>query len=255
MEPSGAAQGAISSIYNIIILLFLPSKLNNPMINETKKSPLKTIAGSLPFYYGWIILLVVMIASIVAGVGQTYGISVFNPSIMDSLGMSHTLLSGTYMVGTLLAALPQPYLGSLIDRFGIRRTMSVVVVLLGASCLFFSFVNSLLTLLIGFFLLRFLAHGAFNLFTFSMPAMWFREKLGTATGIVNVGFPISVAVIPPFFLFLNNQVGWRTSYLRLGILVWVIMLPILIFIYRDNPREVGLEMDGSPPGKDMTEQI
>ena len=215
----------------------------------------KSIAARLPFYYGWIIVLVVIISTVVSGVGQTFGISVFNPSISKSLGLNLTSLSGAYMAGTLLAALPQPFLGSLMDRFGIRRTMFGIVGLLGATCIFFSTINSLTSLLIGFFFLRLLGHGAFILFANNTPAMWFKKILGSATGIVSLGFPISIALVPAIFLYLNNQIGWRASYMRLGFLVWIIMLPILVFIFRDNPQEIGLKMERSPAGSNNQPKI
>jgi len=56
-----------------------------------------------PVYYGWIILPVVVVIHLACGPGQTIGISVFNPSIRESLGLSHSALSGAYMLATLLA--------------------------------------------------------------------------------------------------------------------------------------------------------
>ena len=187
---------------------------------------------------------VAIIAQAVTGVGQTYGISVFNPSLLNTLEISLSALTGTYMVGTLLAAIPQPYIGTIMDRIGIRVTMSGVVVLLGGACLFFSRVHSPLTLLIGFFLLRLLGQGALSLLAGNIPAMWFQEKLGTVTGIVSGGFSLSMAVIPAFFLFLINRGGWRLAYAQLGALVWIIMLPLMLFIFRNNPGEVNQLMDG-----------
>ena len=209
-----------------------------------------TLASRLPFYYGWLMVPIAVITTAVTGVGQTYGISVFNPSLLETLGISLSALSGAYMAGTLLASLPQPVIGSVMDRFGIRRTMLGVVLLLGAACLFFARVNSLLTLFVGFFLLRLLGQGALSLLAGNISAMWFKEKLGTAAGIVSGGFSISMAVIPAFFLILINRFGWRASYTRLGILVWLIMLPILLLIFRNNPGDVGQEMDGTKPEKD-----
>jgi len=148
------------------------------------------------------------------------------------------------MAGTMLASLPQTFIGSLMDRFGIRRTMFGVIVLLGGACLTFARVNSLFTLFLGFFTLRLLGQGALSLLAGNIPAMWFREKLGTATSIVNGGFSISMAFIPAFFLAMVNRIGWRASYTRLGFLVWVIMLPILLLVFRNNPGDVGQEMDG-----------
>jgi MFS family permease len=222
------------------------------MAGSGKKPLLHNLAARLPFFYGWVMLPVAIIATAVTGVGQTYGISVFNPSLLKTLGISLSALSGAYMAGTLLASLPQPYIGSLMDRFGIRRTMLGIVVLLGAACLLFARVNSVFTLFLGFFTLRLLGQGGLSLLAGNIPAMWFRDKLGTATGIVSSGFSISMAIIPAFFLYLSTTYGWRGAYTRLGFLVWVIMLPILFLIFRNNPEEVGQEMDGVNAGEKET---
>ena len=209
-----------------------------------EKSPKIGLAGRLPFFYGWLMVPVAIIAQGVTGVGQTYGVSVFNPSLLETLGISLTALTGAYMVGTLMASLPQAYIGSLMDRFGIKRTMIGVVILLGGACLFFAQVDSFVTLLIGFFLLRLLGQGGLSLLSGNIPAMWFQEKLGTVTGIVNSGFSISMAVIPAFFLYLINRLGWRSAYSWLGLLVWLIMLPILILVFRNKPADVDQFLDG-----------
>jgi MFS family permease len=218
------------------------------------KSPNKSFAARLPFYYGWLMLPVAVIATAVTGVGQTYGVSVFNPSLLESLGISLSALSGAYMAGTLLASLPQTYVGSLMDRFGIRRSMIGVVLLLGAACLFFARVNSLVTLFIGFFFLRLLGQGALSLLSGNIPAMWFREKLGTATGIVSSGYSISMAILPAFFLSLINRVGWRTAYTRLGFLIWAIMLPILLLVFKNKPGDVGQKIDGQTDGPNKSQE-
>jgi MFS family permease len=213
---------------------------------SSNQSQIKThwLASKLPFYYGWPIVFVSIVSQSVTGVGQTYGVSVFNPSLLDDLGISLSILTGTYMIGTLAAALPQPYIGSLMDRYGIQRTTIMVGLLLGGACFFFSRVSSTITLLMGFFLLRLLGQGALSLLAGNMPAMWFHQKLGTVTGIVSSGFSVSMAVVPPFFLFLINQAGWRSAYSFLGILVWLILMPLLLLIYKDKPEDVGQEMDG-----------
>ncbi|MFN2282495.1 MAG: MFS transporter, partial [Anaerolineales bacterium] len=198
------------------------------------------LAGRLPFYYGWLMVPVAMVAQAVTGVGQTYGISVFNPSLLESLGISLSALSGAYMVGTLAAALPQTLIGSLMDRLGIRKTTLGILLLLGAACQLFSRVDSLPALLVGFFSLRLLGQGALSLMAGNIPALWFRKRLGTVTGIVSSGFSISMAVLPPFFLYLINQLGWRAAYARLGVLVWLIALP-LVALLRDGPADVGQE--------------
>ena len=204
----------------------------------------ETLARRFPFYYGWVMMPVVVIAQSLTGVGQTYGVSVFNPSFQSSLDISLSQLTGAYMIGTLLAAVPQSYIGSLMDRFGIRRVMTVVVVGLGLACIFISRVNSLAALLIGFFLLRMLGQGSLSLLSGNIPPMWFREKLGMVTGFVNGGVSLSQAVVPPLFLAMIQARGWRWTYAALGVGVWAIMLPILGVLFRNRPDDVGQQVDG-----------
>ncbi len=218
---------------------------------DEKRKKGKRLADWLPFYYGWLMVPLAVIAQGITGVGQTYGISVFNPSLQQSLGISLSALSGAYTVGTLAAALPQSYIGSLMDRFGIRKTTLGIVLLLGVACLLFARVNSLITLLLGFFSLRLLGQGALSLMAGNIPALWFREKLGTVTGIVSSGFSVSMAVLPPFFLYLINRLGWRSAYSTLGLLVWLVSLPLMILL-RDGPADVGQHLDGKT-GKEEAE--
>lgn len=216
------------------------------MAKADKEKNSQSLVDRTPFYYGWVMVSVTVIAQSMTGVGQTYGVSVFNPSFRSSLQISLSQLTGAYMFGTLLAALPQPYIGSLMDRFGIRRTMTWVVVLLGLACVFISTAESLAALLIGFFLLRLLGQGALSMLSGNIPAMWFQKQLGTVTGLISSGVSASMAAVPPLFLFLINQFGWRTAYVLLGAGVWAVLLPVLGLVFRNHPGEIGQIMDGVP---------
>jgi len=206
--------------------------------------PSRYLAKRLPFYYGWVMLPIAMLAAIATSPGQTYGISIFNAHFRESLGLSHSQLTAAYMFGTLLASLPQSYIGSLTDRFGIRRVMFIVVVLFGLACIFMSQVVSLLMLFVAFFFLRMLGQGALSLMANNTVAMWFQAKLGTVAGIMNAVGAGAVALMPPLFLLLINQFGWRSAYVALGGLVCLVMLPMLIVLYRNRPENLGQSLDG-----------
>ena len=207
-------------------------------------SPSRHLADRLPFYYGWVMLPIAMLAAIATSPGQTFGVSIFNPAFRQTLGLSHSQLTGAYMVGTLLAALPQPYIGSLMDRFGIRRVMFVIVILLGLACIFMSQIQNLLMLFLAFFLLRLLGQGALSLMATNTLAMWFQVRLGTVSGMMNAGVAGSIALIPPLILVLINQFGWRGAYATLGVMVWLVMLPLLLLLYRNRPEDLGQSLDG-----------
>jgi len=188
---------------------------------------------------------IAMLAMVATSPGQTFGISIFNPSFRQTLGLSHSQLTGTYMVGTLLAALPQPFIGGMMDRFGIRRVMFIIVVFLGLACIFMSQVQNLLMLLLAFFFLRLLGQGALTLLANNSLAMWFQVRLGTAAGMMSAAFAGAIALIPSLVLALINLFGWRGAYASLGVIVWLVMLPIILLFFRNRPEDVGQSRDGS----------
>lgn len=189
-------------------------------------------------------LPIAMLAQAATSPGQTFGISIFNPSFLETLDISLSQLTGAYMVGTLLAAVPQPYIGGLMDRFGLRRMMTIIVILLGLACFYTATVQSFWMLLIAFFLLRLFGQGALSLLSANIPAMWFHERLGKVSGLMNAAVAGATAIIPPFILWLITNFGWRWAYAVLGITVWIILLPILVILFRNRPEDVGQQLDG-----------
>jgi MFS transporter, OFA family, oxalate/formate antiporter len=196
-------------------------------------------------YYGWIMAAATMVTGICTSPGQTYGISSFNSSFRESLSLSDTQLTGAYMLGTLLAALPMTYIGSLFDRYGGKRTLAAVVFVFGLACFATSRVTGVVTLFGCFLLLRMCGQGAMGLIAGNTDAMWFHNRLGTVTGIKRVGSAAAFGVVPMAIVGLISRVGWRASYAILGGIVWLVMGAILLFVFIDRPEKVGLRPDGN----------
>jgi MFS family permease len=217
-------------------------------VNKPRLSP-TWLSARIPFYYGWVMLPIAILAQAATSPGQTFGVSIFNPALRGTLGMSHAQLTGAYMFGTLFASIPQPFIGAQMDRFGIRRIMTIATIGLGLACFFMSQVNALWMLFLAFFLLRLFGQGALSLLASNIPAMWFHQRLGRVSGLINIGFSGSTALLPPVILSLIIRFGWRWAYAILGIAVWVVVLPLLAVFFRNRPEEVGQVVDGVDPGR------
>ena len=215
------------------------------------------LAKRVPFYYGWIILPVSILAAVFTSPGQTFMVSVFNPSFRDSLDLSLTQLTGAYMFGTILASLPQSYIGVWMDRIGIRRMLFLVVSCFSLACVFITRVNSLPMLFVSFFFLRVFGQGALELLSVNMLPMWFDKTLGRISGIRNVVINVLIGGVPLGVLALINKVGWRSTYMLAGATVFAVMLPIAIFLYINRPEEIGQAIDqepGQPDQEDIQEK-
>ena len=202
------------------------------------------LAKRLRFFYGWLIVPVSIIGSFATSPGQTYMVSVFNPSFRETLSLSLSQLTGAYMLGTILASIPQPYIGNWSDRVGIRRMLILVVVLFSLACIFIAQVNSLVMLTLAFFFLRMFGQGALELLSTNMLPMWFRERLGRVSGIKNVVVRLLIGGVPVGVLAVIKQVGWRGTYMLAGSVVLGVMLPLALFIYIGRPEDIGEEVEG-----------
>lgn len=197
-------------------------------------------------YYGWVMLPIAMAALIATSPGQTFGVSIFNDPMRQSLGLSHGQLAAAYMLGTLLAAAPIAYIGALMDRFGLRSMMTLAVFLFGLACLVTSQASGWFSLFFSFWMLRLLGPGAMSFLSSNTLAFWYDRRLGTMEGIRNLGMAAAMAPIPALNLWLIGRLGWRGAYAALGFAVWAIMLPIVLIWFRNRPEDIGQTIDGGP---------
>ena len=154
------------------------------------------MAARLPFFYGYVMIPVAMFVQIATSPGQTFAISAFTPSLRESLGISDSLLSLAYMLGTVGAAFPLSLIGPLSDRYGLKGITFVALAALAVACYLASQVTGFFTLLAAFFMLRFLGQGSLSLLSSNAIAMWFRTRIGRVSAAMSIGTAVAFAWIP-----------------------------------------------------------
>jgi len=205
----------------------------------------RVVDGS-PVYYGWVILFVGTVATILTSPGQTYSVSVFIDHFITDLGLSRSLVSTLYSVGTLIASFAMPFVGRQMDRRGSRVMIVVSSLLLGVACVYMGFVRNWVMLGIGFLALRMLGQGSLSLASRYAINQWWVRRRGSVMGIAGVatallgsgGFPVLINWLIP-------QFGWRVSYGLLGVGVMILLIPLGLFLVRDRPEDYGLLPDGA----------
>ncbi|MEQ8317302.1 MAG: MFS transporter [Phycisphaerales bacterium] len=195
-------------------------------------------------FYGPVIAAACTIALVATAPGQTVVVSQFNDSFTTTLGLSATQLSTAYLVGTVTAAMPLTFVGAIADKFGPRRVMFVIALLFGGACIAAGQARSLPVLTLCFFGLRFLGQGSLSMLSGHILALWYERKLGTINGLKMVFAQGGFALTPLIAIGLIQWIGWRWAYAALGVLVWLIVLPLAAFVLRDRPEEKGQQIDG-----------
>ena len=209
-----------------------------------RKSRLVTTS---PIYYGWVILVVGTIGMILTGPGQTYAISVFIDYFIVDLEISRSLVSTLYTAGTLIASFAMPFVGRQLDYRGSRQMMAIVALLFGIACIYMSTVSNVLMLGIGFVALRMLGQGSLSLVSRNAINQWWVRRRGMVMGIAGMAMALlSTGSFPYLINLLIPRFGWRMTYVLLGLMIWVIVLPLALIFIRNRPEEYGLPPDGIP---------
>lgn len=205
------------------------------------------LINATPFFYGWVILVVGTWGSVMMGASQTFTFGLFIDSLVRDLNISRGAISLLYGLATLGASFLLPLIGKWIDRYGARRVMVAATLGFGFACLTMAGVQGIVTVLLGLLVLRFLGFGAMHLVSTTLITQWFIRRRGLVMGLAGQSLAISLFIYPPLGEFLIAQFGWRGAWVAFGLLVWIIMLPIGWFFYRDKPELYGLQPDGDAP--------
>lgn len=201
----------------------------------------------LPFYYGWIVVAVAGWSTFFTGPGQTYSYSIFIDSFIRDFGWSRTLVSSMYSAATLVSGLLMSVMGALVDRWGSRLMCVAAGLLLGAACLWSSFIVSPLMLLIGFFLGRFSGQGTLGLSSTTLAPRWFVRRRALAIMLVGIGQTASSMLFPILNNRLVSSFGWRGAFRALAGGVWILYVPVALLLIVSKPEKIGMSPDGDRP--------
>jgi len=184
--------------------------------------------------YAWTRLLATL-ALMTIGSSAMYVVAVVLPAVQLEFGVVRADASLPYtlmMVGFGLGGIA---MGRLADRFGVMP-----VVMLGACGLGAGFVVAgLAGSLLGFALAHGLLLGALGSSATFAPlvadtSLWFVRRRGIAVAICASGNYLAGALWPPIVQHFVQEVGWRQTYIGLG-LFCVLTMPLLAMLLRPRP--------------------
>ena len=223
---------------------------------QIKNFPLNP--STIPFFYGWVILISGTIGIVMSVPGQTVGISTFTDSLITELRISRSLLSLTYLVGTMASSLLLTGVGLLYDRYGARRMAPCAALLLGAvlvgmttlpllwgvlarSARYTVYIAGVLS--VGFFLIRVLGQGTLTLVCRNMVMEWFNTRRGMVNAVMGTAIAVGFSLSPRFFDAQIQVWGWQGAWKLTAVILALFALFAALF-FRNTPESYGLVPDG-----------
>lgn len=204
------------------------------------------------FFYGWIIVAIATLSLIVSNGLAVNGIPVYTEWIrkdfIESGAMeaatAQTTVANFGVLTFLVSGLSAPLGGFLIQKFNLRILMIIGCIILGSALILNSQAASVGTVYTARILMGISLSFIGVLLNVVLVSNWFRRKRGVALGIVLTGTSFGGVLIPLMAIPLILNYGWRVSMIAVSLIIWLILLPAIIFLVKNKPSDIGLFPDG-----------
>lgn len=182
-----------------------------------------------------IMVALVTVQLILTGPGLAMTGVFFTP-LMRAFGWNHEQVSQIAFTMTIAGGLVAPIVGWLLDRLGARWVMSTGMVLAVIGYWLASWADSLAALNVAFALLGsgFMLAGLVPVYVVFVN--WFKERRGTAGGVIQAAFGVGLATTPPLLTWLILHQGWRMGFRWLSVPVALLVLPLTLAVVRTRPK-------------------
>ena len=172
--------------------------------------------------------------------GIRLSFSVFFAEFVRAEGWSNEAAAAIFSLNMLFFAVTAPLAGLALDRYGPRPVFGLGVLLMGAGLGLSSRASSLADLLLAYGVVVGCGLGITGLGPVaSVVAGWTTPaQRGRALGIAFAGTGLGSLIFVPLSNWLIAQFAWRSAYLVLSLICFILLLPLTVIGLRKPPTAV-----------------
>ncbi len=165
-----------------------------------------------------------------------------------ALGMTRSQFGWAVTTRRLAAGLSSYIVGRLLDRYGPRVLIPVSAAVIGVALIAVSRADAPWQVIALFGVLGMTGLAAPQNIMTSVPvAKWFQRKRGLALALAASGLGTGGIFFLPITQLLLGSVGWRTTWVVMGVVFMAVSIPVSAIFLRRQPEDLGLEVDGGRP--------
>ena len=178
-------------------------------------------------------------------VGVVFGLFII--PLSQEFGWSRTEISFALSICTFIIIILAPFLGIVMDKYGVRKLLLPSLVSLGiVICSMALLTSSLWHFYLMYVLVPLVGIATIPTSYTRVILNWFDEKRGLALGLALSGVGFGAVIMPPFIQFIISNYGWRNAYLGFGLLVLFVNFPIAYFFLKETPEKPAGQMIETP---------
>ena len=174
-----------------------------------------------------------------ACLGHTWFIALFAGEIRAEFGLSDGQWGLIYTAATLSSAALLFGRGGWADTVPLSRLAPMVAIAFAGAAVLMALGQTIWTLGIAVFLLRFCGQGMFSHIQQTAMARWFITTRGRAMAIANLGYTTGQILLPLPAVLLMGWIGWRMSWLVVAAILLMFILPLLLVLLRQDRAPQG----------------
>jgi predicted MFS family arabinose efflux permease len=195
--------------------------------------------GAPRVHRAWLIAAVTFVALVgAAGFRATPGVLI--DPLHHAFGWSTGEISTAVSVNLLLYGLTAPFAAALMERFGVRRVVSVALVLVAAGSGLTVFMTASWQLVLCWGVLVGLGTGSMALaLVATITGRWFVRHRGAITGVLTAGSATGQLIFLPVLSRIASGPGWRAVALTVAAAA-LLVAPLVLLLMREYPRDLGL---------------
>jgi MFS family permease len=232
----------MARFFHIVALRPLPGRLPSPNdgVVTTTTAPVRP----KKIHRAWPVAAVAFVAIIgAAGFRATPGVMI--TPLQEEFGWGRGLISSAVSVNLLLFGLTAPFAAALMERFGIRRVVTVALILVSLGSGLTVFMNASWQLILTWGVLVGVGTGSMALaFVATITGRWFVKHRGLVTGVLTAAGATGQLIFLPLLASLTAAHGWRTAALTVAGTALAVV-PLVVWLLRDHPADVGLPAYGA----------
>lgn len=164
---------------------------------------------------------------------------------MRNFGWAHATIGSAVSVNLLLFGVTSPFAAALMDAFGVRRVVSLALVLVSLGSALTVTMSGPWQLVMYWGVLVGVGTGAMSMaFVATIAGRWFVERRGLVSGVLTAGSATGQLIFLPLVAWSADQWGWRVAALTAAAAALAV-IPLVVALLRDHPRDLGVSAYGA----------
>lgn len=161
-------------------------------------------------------------------------------SVTEEFGVSRSAFTLSSTIVALVGMVISPLWGKIYsNRKRMRLILTLTTLGFGLSYMSYSLAQNIIHFYISAVILGVFWAGACFMPVSMMITAWFKRMRGLAMSITLAGIGFGGSVLAPMINYFITNYGWRIAYRYTGIVIIAIACPVVFFLLRATPEEMG----------------